>query len=116
MSTTTVTYLGQLDLDSACTDEVDAITTLMAADPMHDRDHKAVTEAILRDALAHAGQVDPNRVRTLIPTWVHKPMIGATYRVLRQQGRLIRDGWTVNEDRAGRNSGKPQAIYKWVSP
>lgn len=95
---------------------VDAVTSLVTADPSHQADVQAVIDAIEMDAAAHDGEVDPNRVRRLLPSWVQPQTVGATYNALVTQHRLERVGWTTNEDRRGRNVGKPLMTYRLVTP
>lgn len=92
---------------------VAAITSLMAADPVHARDKQAVWDAIRTDAAAHSGEVDPNRVRERIPSWVYPRMIPTVYRVLKDAGVLTHARWNLNTDGKGRNVGKPQHVYRF---
>lgn len=93
---------------TAATEEV---TALMTSDPSHAEDIKAVTETIEMIAASHDGQVDPNHVRRFLPAWILPQCVGAVYNQLVAQGRLERIGWTTNEDRRGRNVGKPLPLY-----
>lgn len=95
-------------------DHTDAITALIYNDPIHARDREAIVEAIRADARAHDNNVNPNRVRVLIPSWVQPQLIGAAYRNLKVAGVLETGPWTVNEDAKGRNCGKPARTYQWV--
>lgn len=94
---------------------VASVTSLVVADPMHDRDIAAIDEAIETDAAKHGGQVDPNRVRLMLPDYVQAQVIGARYNTLIRAGRLKQRGWTTNEDRKGRNVGKPIAVYDYIA-
>lgn len=89
-----------------------AVLDLVADDDVHARDRAAVVEAILADGRAHGGEVDPNRVRTEIPSWVYPRVVGATYRVLAGKGVIVPDGWVISTDTAGRNSGRPARRYR----
>lgn len=89
------------------------VCSLVAGDPLHERERAAVVDAIRDDAVEHFGQVNSNRVRERIPSWVAPQVIGATYNALRARGLLVDDGWTTNTDRRGRNSGKPARLYRW---
>lgn len=91
--------------------ETEAVTALITADPSRADDVKAVLDAIEMVAAAHDGQVDPNNVRRLLPAWVLPQCVGAVYNQLVAQRRLERIGWTTNEDRRGRNVGKPLPLY-----
>lgn len=88
-----------------------AITDLIAADPSHARERRAVITAICQDAATHNGHVDPNRVRRLIPSWVGPRVTSAVYGVLARSGVLARGPWTTNTDDKGRNNGKPLRTY-----
>ena len=89
----------------------EAVTALVTADPSHAEDVKTVIDAIETVAASHNGEVDPNHVRRLLPSHVHPQTVGAVYNQLVAQRRLERVGWTTNEDRRGRNYGKPLALY-----
>jgi hypothetical protein len=91
-----------------------SVCELVFGDPIHARERAAVIDAIRQDAAGHDRQVDPNRVRSLIPPWVGPRVVSATYNALRTRGLLVRQGWTQNEDRRGRNVGKPQSVYRWT--
>jgi hypothetical protein len=93
----------------------DAVTGLMADDPTHTDDFAEVVAAIEMDGQANNGEVDPNRVRHLIPSHVQPQMVGTAYRVLVTRGRLREIGWTTNRDRHGRNDGKPIRLYELVT-
>ena len=93
------------------TSTTEAVTALVTADPSRTEDVKAVIEAIEMTARNNDGQVDPNEVRRLLPSWVLPQAVGAVYNQLVAQGRLERIGWTTNEDRRGRNYGKPISLW-----
>jgi hypothetical protein len=90
---------------------VAAVTGLVAEDPSHSRDVAEVVAAIELDASANSGEVNPNRVRELLPAHVQPQVIGATYSRLVREGRLVEIGWITNRDRRGRNDGKPTRLY-----
>ena len=92
---------------------VAAVTELMTADPTHTADTETIIGAIVFDARANDGEVNPNRVRGLLPSWVLPQQIGAVYNSLSRQGRLVQVGWTTNTDQRGRNVGKPIALYEY---
>lgn len=94
------------------TPTTEAVTSLLTADPSHAADIQAVIDAIEMTAAANDGQVDPNAVRRLLPAWVQPQVVGAVYNQLQAQRRLERIGWTTNEDRRGRNAGKPLPLYQ----
>lgn len=104
--------LEQLHRDRLHAHSIDSVTGLVAADPMHDSDVETIVAAIELDGSANSGEVDPNRVRMLLPSHIQPTLIGATYNTLIRRGRLQQIGWTTNRDRHGRNVGKPIAIYE----
>lgn len=89
------------------------ILELIAADPVHARDREVIVGAILADALAHAGHIDPNRVRPYLSS-VYPGCIGATYNALRARKVIAGDGWGRNGDSRSRNLGKPMRLYRWT--
>jgi hypothetical protein len=95
--------------------DANAVAALMTADPSHDADVQTVVEAIEYDAAQHDGEVDPNRVRGLLPAHVQPQVVGSTYNVLIAKGRLEKLGWVTNLDRHGRNFGKPIMSYRLVA-
>lgn len=96
---------GAIDADTA------AICDLINGDPLHAADRAAIVSAVLAAAAADGGRVDPNRVRKLIPDSVYPRIIGSTYQGLVKQGVLAFTGWTISEDSAGNNVGKPARVY-----
>lgn len=87
------------------------ITALMAGDPRHAEEFRAVFVAIQADFDEH-GTVDVNRVRPRIPSWVFSRVRSAAYSVLRNKEILVPTGkWVSNTDGKGRNIGKPQKVY-----
>lgn len=90
------------------------VLDLVSRDPIHTRDREAILEAILTAARTHAGRVDPNQVRELIPSWVYPRCVGAMYSRLGRAGYLVPDGWTTSTDVAGKNSGKPLRCWRLV--
>jgi hypothetical protein len=92
---------------------VDAVTGLVTADPGHSADVAEIVAAIELDASANSGEVNPNRVRQLLPPHVLPQAVGAVYSRLLREGRLTEIGWTTNTDRRGRNDGKPLRLYAY---
>lgn len=91
---------------------VEAVTGLVTTDPSHTAEVEAVERAIVYDGRTHGGEVDPNRVRALLPPWITPQVIGATYRTMHDSGRLRVVASTTNRDRKGRNVGKPLNVYR----
>lgn len=99
------------------TDETASILALMNGDPIHRSDRERIVQAILYVANHSAGIVDPNKVRTRLTApsgdlLVYPRLMGAVYRQLAQAGVLAPAGWIVNEDRHGRNAGRPMRCYR----
>lgn len=109
-----------LDLDALPQGRLDtetqAICDLINGDPIHAEDRRRVAHAILSDAMAHAGQVHPNRVRKALslPSGaliVYPRVMGPVYHTLVRSGHLRQVGWDVNDDAHGNNTGKPCRVY-----
>ena len=96
-----------------------SLLDLIASDDIHAADRAKVDAAIRQVPDEHGGQVDPNRVRALLTNehglTVYPRLLSARYSVLARAGVLVADGWTENRDRAGRNAGKPQRVWKYVA-
>ena len=92
----------------------------MGGDPIHARDRRRIVAAILADALAHSGLVNPNRVRAALTNKhgidVYPRLIGATYNGLTRAGILAFEGWTTSDDHRGGNAGKPARCYRLTLP
>lgn len=104
MTTTHGPYAGQL----AFTDPT----------PLRDTDRRLILGAILSDARAHGGHVDPNRVRESLrdmagDLMVKPRMLSGAYRVLRGLDGTREGPETVNTDKHGGNAGKPLRTL-WV--
>lgn len=99
-------HSGRVDPDT------EALCLLIAGDPLHAADRAALIAAIFAAAAADGGHVDPNAVRKLVPASVYPRIFGPTYLSLTRKGILTFDSWTVNEDVAGGNSGKPARTYR----
>ena len=80
----------------------------------HADERALIIKAIEATALVNGGKVDMNVVRQIIPDVVTPQLVGAVVNVLLRQGRLERVGWTTNQDRRGRNQGKPAPLYALV--
>ena len=77
-----------------------------------------IIDAMLEASNNHAGELDPNEVRTLLSNdhglTVNPRQLSATYSSLRQKGTIVPTGWTTNTDIHGGNAGKPLRTYTWV--
>lgn len=91
-----------------------SVCELVFGDPLHQRERTAVIDAIVADARAHGREVDPNRVRPTVPQWVNPRVTSAVYNALGTRRLLVFKRWATNDDRRGRNVGKPQRIYEWT--
>lgn len=99
----------QLELPTAA-----SICELVYGDPSHERERAAVVSAI-RSAVTVDGLVNPNHVRPLIPAWVNPRVVSATYNALITRKILRPTGsWVDSTDAKGRNTGKPQKVYRWL--
>lgn len=104
---------GQLMFPSGPADpDTRALLELIAGDPIHEDDRAAVVGAIVAAARANGGRVDPNEVRKRLDGSVYPRVVGATYQSLAAKGVLVPDGWTISQDKHGRNSGKPARKYR----
>lgn len=96
-----------------------ATLALIAGDPIHSRDRELIVRAVHAEAEAHAGVIDPNRLRARLTgehgLVVYHACIGATIQSLRKAGVIEAHGWTVNTDSHGRNVGKPARVWRLVS-
>lgn len=103
----------ELQFPSSAVDaETAAICDLVHGDPLHERDRAAVVAAIMSVAKSNNGVVDVNKVRKAVPPWVFPRIFGPVYRALVIQGVLTQIGWTINDDKAGNNTGKPSRVYR----
>jgi hypothetical protein len=103
-------------------DQTRSLLDLMVGDPIHAEDRQRIVLAIVRDARQHAGRVDMNRVRTHLMRpgsthlVVYPRLVGAVVSALASRGVLVPNGWTINEDRHGKNSGKPLRAWRLTVP
>lgn len=105
------------DVPSSSVDErTAALLDLIAGDPIHAEDRRRIVAAIVAEAKASHGFVDPNKVRIRLTNragvlTVYPSVIGAVYFALTRSGQLATAGWLVNQDHSG-NSGKPLRRYR----
>ncbi len=109
----------QLTFPSAPVDADTAATLqLVDGDPLHQADRARVDEAIRTIAAADGGVIDPGKVRRLLTNEaglsVYPRVLSARYFALRRAGVIEPAGWTVSDDRAGRNAGRPARLWRWV--
>lgn len=100
----------------ATTEHVTRLLAVIAGDPLHASDRRRIVVAIVSDAIAHHGRVDPNRVRRALTNkhgrTVYPRVIGATYQALVRSGDLVFDQWVTNDDARGGNAGRPARAYR----
>lgn len=94
-------------------DPVADVAALLVLDPRNTDHVTAVATVIVRDALGDPfRETTANRWRPLLPSWVRRPVVGATVQRMVAAGLLVPTGRYVRStDRAGKNRGKPQPIY-----
>ena len=73
-------------------------------------------DAILTVAHEHGGTVDQNHVRPFIRGKVTPKRIGSFYRRACLEGWLRPDGYSISDDHAGRNAGRPMRCYRLGTP
>jgi len=101
--------------------ETGSLLALIAGDPCHARDRAVIVAAIVAEARARDGRVDPNglRLRLTHPKTgaltVTPVVIGAVIRSLAVKGALHAVGWTENTDVKSGNGGKPSRIWRLVA-
>ena len=92
------------------------LLAVIAGDPAHAEDRRRVVAAIVADADANGGVVDPNRVRVALTNDhgidVTPQVLSATYSALRCAGAIEAIGWGQNTDTRSGNSGKPLRVYR----
>lgn len=72
-----------------------------------------IVAAVIADGRAHAGIVDPNRVREALAEQVVPPtLVGAVYGQLVARKVMEFVGWTTSTDVRGHNCGKPARRYR----
>lgn len=92
---------------------------LLANDPRKDLDYRAFLDACRNEATITLGVVSINGVRWWMTNrygYTVEPRRYSTFwRRARLDGHLERTGdYETNTDTRGRNSGKPQPVYRWV--
>lgn len=98
----------------------DEITDAAAAPRLHNDDHLRIREAIQADAHTHGGLIDQNRVRARLTNehglTVDPHQLSGTYSRMRREQLIERsDQWSVNDDKRGRNAGKPVLMWRWIA-
>lgn len=96
-------------------DDYTADILTLVADAGHvsaDHEWRTFTDALVRVAHSHAGQVDQNHVRPLIRGKVAPKRIGGFYRRACLEGLIeATPDWSISEDVEGRNAGRPMRCY-----
>lgn len=83
-------------------------------------DYRLAIEAILDDADAHDGWIDPNRVRESVSNEtgirLKRGTLGKAYRDLAKKGAIYRlngpEWWVVSTDKRGGNAGKQARVWR----
>lgn len=97
------------------------LLALIAGDPCHARDREVIVAAIVTEARARDGRVDPNQLRERLTNRktgeliVTPVVIGAVIRSLAQKGALQVAGWTECTRTKGGNFGKPSRVWRLVA-
>lgn len=90
------------------------LLALIADDHLHAEDRDRI-EAAIRAVAAADGEVTANTVRARLTgphgLTVYPRVIGAVFSALVRSRVLRQVGWTVSDDLASRNRGKPQRRY-----
>lgn len=99
-------------------DDVADLLTLVADldHPSVDHEWRTFTNAVTRVAHAHDGQVDQNHVRPLIRGHIAPKRIGSFWRRACLDGLLVVDGYSISDDREGKNAGRPMRCYRLGDP
>ena len=99
--------------------DVQAICAALVVDPAHTADRDKLVRAIVLDARANRGRIDPNRVRARLanpttgrPDVTRPQLVGAVYQQLASLGVITFDDWVISTDRASGNSGRPVRTYR----
>lgn len=92
-----------------------ATLALIAGDPLHAHDRELIVRAVHAEAVAHAGVIDPNRLRARLTgehgLVVYHACIGAVIQALKKAGVIEFEAWVINADKRG-NAGKPQKSWR----
>ena len=91
-----------------------SLLDLIAHSDDHAHHRHEIERVIMAVALEHDGAINPNVVRSRLPSWVQPQLVGPTYRALCLAREIEPVGWTTSDDNRGRNSGKPARTYRLV--
>lgn len=94
-----------------------AVIDLVATDWNAAHDWSLFKRACYKAANTDGGRVDPNTVRGLLSNEYGLTIEPRRYsafwsRAAGRDGFLVKDGWVVNEDKRGKNAGRPQRCYR----
>lgn len=91
----------------------DLLTLVADTDhPSVDLEWQLFVDAIDTVANWWDGSVDQNHMRPIIRGEIAPKRIGSFYRRACAEGLLEVDGWSISEDHAGRNAGRPMRKYR----
>jgi hypothetical protein len=101
------------------TTEQGDLLDLIANDPRKEDDYSMFVAACRSEAYHANGIVSINDVRMAFETFwglsIEPRRYSSFWRRARLDGHLERTGeWETNTDVRGRNSGKPQPVYRWT--
>jgi hypothetical protein len=96
-----------------------SLLDLIGNDPRHDDEYDQFLYSCLLVARGADGRVSINHVRNVMANdWgltIDPRRYSSFWRRARLDGHLERTGdWETNTDAKGRNSGKPQPVYRWI--
>jgi hypothetical protein len=96
-----------------------SLLDLIGNDPRHDDEYERFVWACWAVGAMDRGRVSINRVRGHLSNayglTIDPRRYSSFWRRARLDGHLERTGdWETNTDAKGRNSGKPQPVYKWI--
>ena len=101
-------------------DDTADLLGLIAEDPRKDDEYALFLRACWQDAMAHGHYVSVQRVRRRMSNEhgliVHPRTYSAFWsRACAKGGPMVTTvEWDLNDDKRGKNSGKPQRLRKWV--
>lgn len=99
--------------------DVAALLGVISDQPRNAADRAAIVRAIVTEARANRGLVDPNKVRARLtgPSGglaVNGRVVGATYAALVAAKVIEFHAWVISTDRVSKNAGRPVRMYRMV--
>jgi len=101
---------------SAIDDETHSILALVNDEthPSVDFEWQEWLNAARHVASQNDGIIDPNALRELVRGVVAPKRCGAFVHRALTSGLMVREGWEISTDKAGRNAGRPCMSYRWI--